>query len=223
MALLKSVVKQALTDRISQPGIAEAYLFSPKLEIAWCEYLYQPFSGPRLFDVHDLSAVALARLALVGDHLHRLQTDTAYLQRTMSQVEAGLGSNKPRNFILPQVVAEICYDIWNYWSWKCISDTCEKVRLLRFTHGGKTPSVLSLSIQYQASLYELSVLLNEQVKDRASKFPLLLSRRMQFERHFKANVLEPELRGARTYNLFKGNLLFWLLWEVTRELSQGPQ
>lgn len=91
LALLKTVVAQALADRVFLPGIAATGLFSPKVESTWCEYLYQPFSAPRTFDHNDLLDAARARLALVGDHLHRLQTDTVYLERTICQVAVGSG------------------------------------------------------------------------------------------------------------------------------------
>jgi hypothetical protein len=122
MTLLKNVVNDILSAGLPEIEHQEPFLYCNVLKYAsedelWCSYLNQPFTGPRCFDIpHMANTMALTRSNAVAYHLRCLQTNPKYLRGMVFQISAALGPGREEDYVLRQTVAEISYDIWNYWS-----------------------------------------------------------------------------------------------------------
>jgi hypothetical protein len=180
MTLLKNVVNAILNAGLPELEHQEPFLYCNLLKYAsedelWCSYLNQPFTGPRCFDIpYMASTMALTRSILVAYHLRCIQTNPEYLQRMIFQITAALGPGREEDDVLRQTVAEISYDIWNYWSWKLIVSACKNIIQQRvgFDTANSPREKEIWLLRTQAAFLELSILLNEQLEDRASYLPL---------------------------------------------------
>jgi len=90
------------------------------------------------------------------------------------QISAALGAGLEEDGVLRQTVAEISYDIWNYWSWKLILSACKNIIQQRvgFNTAKSSRDREIWFLKTQAAFLEFSILLNEQLEDRASYLPL---------------------------------------------------
>ncbi len=180
MAFLKNVVNDILSAGLPEVEHREPFLYCNLLKYSsedelWCSYLNQPFTGPRCFDIpHMANTMALTRSFAVAYHLRYLQTNPEYLKRMVFQVSAALGPGREEDYVLRQTVAEISYDIWNYWSWKLIVSACKNIiqQLVGFHTANSSQEREIWVLKTQAAFLELSILLNEQLEDRASYLPL---------------------------------------------------
>jgi hypothetical protein len=180
LAFLKNTVNDLLNAGLPDIDHREPFIRSVggfkynSQEEHWCPYLNQPFTEPRVAREPEMADIARARHLVVADHLYILQTDSNYLLRMIFQISAALGHERERDDILRQTVAEISYDIWNYWSWELISRACRAVlhQQIKFGTRKSNKSKAVWVLRYQAAIHELSVLLNEQLEDRASYIPL---------------------------------------------------
>jgi hypothetical protein len=180
MTLLKNVVNNILNAGLPEVDHQEPFLHCNLLKYAsedelWCSYLNQPFTGPRCFDIpYMANTMALTRSVAVAYHLRCLQTNPEYLQRMVFQISAALGAGLEEDGVLRQTVAEISYDIWNYWSWKLILSACKNIIQQRvgFNTAKSSRDREIWFLKTQAAFLEFSILLNEQLEDRASYLPL---------------------------------------------------
>jgi hypothetical protein len=157
LLLLKTVTNTLMAE--GPPGLdfVEPFIgshdFNNKAEYEqWCSYLNQPFTEPRVFEEGELTEISGLKLALAEKHLSRLQTSMEYLKRTMYQVSAVMDPATTYDVFVRQTVAEISYDIWNYWSWKLITDACQNVQQQRVKFGAsRSDRAKGISVyQYQA-------------------------------------------------------------------------
>jgi hypothetical protein len=180
MTLLKNVVNDILNAGLPEVDHQEPFLHCNLLKYAsedelWCSYLNQPFTGPRCFGIpYIANTMALTRSVAVAYHLRCLQTNPEYLQRMVFQISAALGAGLEEDGVLRQTVAEISYDIWNYWSWKLILSACKNIIQQRvgFNTAKSSRDREIWFLKTQAAFLEFSILLNEQLEDRASYLPL---------------------------------------------------
>lgn len=180
MTLLKNVVNDILNAGLPEVEHEEPFLYCNLLKYAsedelWCSYLNQPFTEPRCFDIlYMANTMALTRSIAVAYHLRCLQTNPSYLQRMVFQISAALRPGREEDDVLRQTVAEISCDIWNYWSWKLIVSACKDIIQQRvgFDTAKSSRDREIWFLRAQAAFLEFSILLNEQLEDRASYLPL---------------------------------------------------
>lgn len=180
LTLLKNVVNDILISGPPEVEHQEPFLYCKLHKYAsedelWCSYLNQPFTGLRCFDIpHMANTMALTRSIAVAYHLRFLQTKPEYLQRMVFQISAAIGPGREEDYVLRQTVAEISYDIWNYWSWKLIVSACKNIIQQRvgFNTANSPREREIWFLRTQAAFLELSILLNEQLEDRASYLTL---------------------------------------------------
>ncbi|KAH6681775.1 hypothetical protein B0J14DRAFT_577134 [Halenospora varia] len=194
----------------------------------WSTYINQPYSPPPTFDVDAMCAKALARLHTVSDHLWLLQTDPAYLRRTIQIAADNYPSDHPLEEIHKHTVSEIHHEIWMHWSWDFIVEACQNVKDMRSRFRDNTQPGQTLPPKYEQVLQELELLLESQLRIRTDSLPTLLSFRPGFRQYFTHDYSDPD-QVAMTGHIDLPNLpnkdpLFYILHILPQEpTSKKPE
>lgn len=108
----------------------------------WSRYTNQPFSEPPTLDIESLMSIAQAKVNSFGDHLWLMQTDPAYLRRTIRKIISAIpdrngqtihGVLPPRHkqSVYTPVIGEIYMEHACCASWIWISEEIKRIRDLQ--------------------------------------------------------------------------------------------
>ncbi|KAG9239749.1 hypothetical protein BJ875DRAFT_479170 [Amylocarpus encephaloides] len=198
---LHKVVEQ-LVEGLSEPESEPATV--PHFEIdlkrsgrveLWSTSINEPFSAPPSFDIDIMLRKATASLNAMDDHLWLMQTNPTYLRRTIYKAVDGYPEQKQPKNIQGHIINDIHIWVWSYWSWHAIVEALQNTKELHTQFKDDIHPGAPLPPTYEASLQELEMLLESQLRLRYQALPLLQSERFYFQRLFKFESTSPDSIG----------------------------